>query len=122
MNFVKGSSRPDAARIFVIHFDFDFRTAQFADDAEKLFHRHGRGAGFFYLGFDGAGDRHVEIRRREFQAVFSARIRTLERIGSVVRVLTTFCTDCNPLMSWSLAMVRFMAALLKNFFSMKSYY
>ena len=42
----------------------------------------------------------------------SALRRTLDKMGSVVRVLTMFCTDCNPARSWSLAMVRFIAALL----------
>ena len=38
----------------------------------------------------------------------SARSSTFERIGSVVRVLTTFCTACRPAMIWSLVIVRFM--------------
>src|SRR6266487_1929115 len=37
----------------------------------------------------------------------SARSRTLERMGKVVLVLTTFCTDWSPAKSWSLAMLRF---------------
>src|SRR3954465_11217766 len=32
---------------------------------------------------------------------------TLERIGSVVRVLTTFCTACNPARSFSLLTLNF---------------
>ena len=39
---------------------------------------------------------------------FSARMSTLERMGSVVRVLTTFCTAWRPAMIWSLVIVRFM--------------
>src|SRR5262245_23947792 len=47
----------------------------------------------------------------------SARISTLERIGSVVRVLTTFCTACSPLMICSLEMVRFIGPLIDYFIS-----
>src|SRR5207248_5093378 len=47
----------------------------------------------------------------------SARKSTFERIGRVVRVLTTFCTDCSPLIICSLVMVRFMAWLICSFFN-----
>src|SRR5947209_14203627 len=42
----------------------------------------------------------------------SARNSTLERIGNVVRLLTTFCTACRPLMICSLEIVRFIACLI----------
>jgi PPE-repeat protein len=50
----------------------------------------------FDLGLHLAGDGHVQIRGGEFHAVPSARSSTLERMGSVVRVLTTFWTACRP--------------------------
>ena len=45
VDFVKGSAGTDAANIFLVHLDLNFRIGQFADDAEKFFHRHGGGAG-----------------------------------------------------------------------------
>ena len=39
---------------------------------------------------------------------FSARKSTLDKIGSVVRVLTTFWTACSPARICSLEIVRFM--------------
>ena len=40
----------------------------------------------------------------------SARSNTLDRMGRVVRVLTTFWTACKPVMIWSFEIVRFMRA------------
>ena len=51
----------------------------------------------------------------------SARMSTLERIGKVVRVLTTFCTAWRPLMICSFVMVRFMARLICSLLGIKSY-
>src|SRR5208283_2308521 len=46
----------------------------------------------------------------------STLIRTFDRIGRVVRALTTFCTACRPLRICSFAMVRFMRYLIVSSF------
>src|SRR5438552_10517315 len=48
--------------------------------------------------------RSVVVRRTSVPFAWS---RTLERIGSVVRVLTTFCTCCKPSSSFSLLTLNF---------------
>src|SRR5260221_686007 len=51
--------------------------------------------------------RSVAVNSKRFP---SARSRTLERIGKVVRVLTMFCTDCSPFKICSLAIVKFIGS------------
>ena len=60
-----------------------------------------------------ASTEHVTLTSRSVAVNSSrlspARSRTWERIGRVFRVLTTFCTDCKPWISWSFEMLRFMS-------------
>jgi hypothetical protein len=76
----------------------------------KLFYRHRGGPWLGHLGLHFAGHGDIQVRGGKFHFPSSARMSTLERIGNVVRVPTTFCTACKPAMIWSLAMVRFMRA------------
>jgi len=96
-------------KIFLVRFNFNL-TAEFTHDAKDFFQPgNGGGTRFDYLGLDFAGDRHVKSVAVNSTLLPSARIRTLERMGSVVRVLTTFWTACSPAIMWSLVIVSFHA-------------
>jgi len=95
VDFIERRAAVNGCDVLFVGLKVNFVSVQLARYAKEFFYRHGGGAGFLYLGLHGTGNRNVQIRCGKLDASFSARSSTLERIGSVVRVLTTFWTACS---------------------------